>query len=87
MTKKIGFIGCGNMGKAMLGALVQKEFIESKNILVSTKRESSRKKIEEEYKVIGKESNLEVAKESDIVILAVKPYMYKSVIELSLIHI
>ena len=81
MTKKIGFIGCGNMGKAMLGALVQKEFIESKNILVSTKRESSRKKIEEEYKVIGKESNLEVAKESDIVILAVKPYMYKGVIE------
>lgn len=44
MTKKIGFIGCGNMGKAMLGALVRKEFIESKNILVSTKRESSRKK-------------------------------------------
>lgn len=81
MTKKIGFVGCGNMGGAMLGALVQKEFIESKNILVSTKRELSRKNLEEKYKVIGKESNLEVAKEADIVILAVKPYMYKEVIE------
>ena len=37
MNKKIGFIGCGNMGKAMLGALVKSNDINKNDIIVSTK--------------------------------------------------
>ena len=37
MSRKIGFIGCGNMGKAMLGALVKSKDINKDNIIVSTK--------------------------------------------------
>ncbi|WP_297635609.1 pyrroline-5-carboxylate reductase [uncultured Clostridium sp.] len=81
MNKKIGFIGCGNMGGAMLGSLVENKFIEPSNILVSTKREESRKNLEEKYGVVGKENNKDVAKNTDIIFLAVKPYMYKEVIE------
>ncbi|MGL4873691.1 MAG: pyrroline-5-carboxylate reductase [Clostridium sp.] len=80
MSKKIGFIGCGNMGGAMLGGLVKKEFVNPKDVFVSTKRKESREKLEKEYGVIGAES-LEVAKNADVIILAVKPYMYKKVIE------
>ncbi|MGL5646814.1 MAG: pyrroline-5-carboxylate reductase [Clostridium sp.] len=80
MSKKIGFIGCGNMGGAMLGGLVKKNFTDSKDIFVSTKRKESRIRLEKEYGVIGAES-IDVAKNADVIILAVKPYMYKEVIE------
>ena len=34
---KIGIIGCGNMGQALLRALIAKKYIVKKNILVSDK--------------------------------------------------
>ena len=32
MNKRIGFIGCGNMGKAMLGSLVKSKDINNEDI-------------------------------------------------------
>ena len=49
MSRKIVFIGCGNMGKAMLGALVKSNDINNDNIIVSTKSEESAKKINKEF--------------------------------------
>ena len=34
-NKMIGFIGCGNMGKAMLGSLISSGEIRKENIIVS----------------------------------------------------
>ena len=48
MNRKIGFIGCGNMGRAMLGALVKSNDINNDNIIVSTKSEESAKRIKKE---------------------------------------
>lgn len=81
MSKKIGFIGCGNMGKAMLGALVNSYNIKKEDIIVSTKTESSAKNISLEFEVKTVIVNAEVAKKSDILFLAVKPYFFKEVIE------
>lgn len=81
MSKRIGFIGCGNMGKAMLGALVKSKEINVADILVSTKTKNSAENIEREFKVGTTLSNVEVAKTSDILFLAVKPYFFKDVIE------
>lgn len=81
MSRKIGFIGCGNMGKAMLGALVKSKDIDEHNIIISTKTEKSGRAIKEEYKVETTLNNIEVAKKSDILFLAVKPHFYKEVIE------
>ena len=81
MNKIIGFIGCGNMGKAMLGALVKSNDIKIGNIIVSTKSEESKQNINKEFKVKGTTNNKEIAEVADILILAVKPYLYKSVIE------
>ena len=33
MEKKIGFIGCGNMGKAILSGLIAREFWNPENAL------------------------------------------------------
>lgn len=81
MSKKIGFIGCGNMGKAMLGALVKADSINRGDILVSTKTKNSAENINRDFNVEVTLSNVEVVKKSDILFLAVKPYFFKDVIE------
>ena len=80
MNKKIGFIGCGNMGKAMLGALVKSNNIDNNNIIVSTKSEASAENISKEFLVKSTNDNREVAINSEIIFLAVKPYFYEEVI-------
>ena len=81
MNRKIGFIGCGNMGRAMLGALVKSNDINNDNIIVSTKSEESAKRINQEFGVQTTVVNTEVAKKSNVLFLAVKPYFFKEVIE------
>ena len=34
MSKKIGFVGCGNMGSSMLGGLINKGFQDKENFIV-----------------------------------------------------
>lgn len=80
MNKKIGFIGCGNMGKAMLKGLLNSNKISKDDIIVSTKSEESKKNIVDEFGVKCTLNNIEVAKDSEVLFLAVKPNMYKQVI-------
>ena len=81
MNRKIGFIGCGNMGRAMLGALVKSNDINNDNIIVSTKSEESAKRINKEFGVQATVVNTEVVEKSNVLFLAVKPYFFKEVIE------
>lgn len=81
MCKKIGFIGCGNMGSSMLGGLIDKEFLSKENFFVSAKSEESKKRLEEKFGVNVKSKNIDIVKESDVIVLAVKPYMYEKVIK------
>ena len=80
MFKNIGFIGCGNMGSAMVGGLIESGFTNPNNIIVSTRTEESAKRLKDKYKVNVTTDNDEVVKNSDIVFLAVKPNMYSKVI-------
>ena len=81
MDKKIGFIGCGNMGKAMVGALAASPEIGSEKMIVSAKRDKSLQAIKETWNVETTLLNREVARQSDFIILAVNPNLYKQVIE------
>ena len=81
MIKKVGFIGCGNMGSSRVGGLIKSGFLKSEEIIVSTKTEASSKKLRDEFKVATTLDIKTVAKESETIILAVKPNMYKSVVE------
>ena len=69
MNKKIGFIGCGNMGKAMLGALVKSNDINKNDIIVSTKSKTSAEKISDEFAVKTTTVNIEVAEVADKIVL------------------
>ena len=78
--KKIGFIGSGNMSQAMIGGIVRAEVFQGKNILVSDLNKISLQTVADKYGVFTTIDNLEVARKSDILVLAVKPNLYGVVI-------
>ena len=81
MSKKVCFIGCGNMGRSMVGGLIKSGFLKAEEIIVSTKTEASSKKLRDQFNVETTLDSKIVAKESEIIILAVKPNMYESIVE------
>lgn len=78
---KLGFIGCGNMAGAMLGGILKKHLMEKEDVIASTARAESLKKVKETYGICTTLNNREVAEKSEIIILAVKPQYYAEVIE------
>ena len=80
INRKIGILGCGNMGRAMLSALLKSSDISNDDIIVSTKSETSAEKIRNDFKVKTTLVNSEVAEKSNILFLAVKPHFFKEVI-------
>ncbi len=80
LERIIGFIGCGNMGTAMLSGMISSNKFSPENIICSAKSDESKNKLREKFNVnIG--NNIEVAEKSDILVLAIKPNLYKKVIK------
>lgn len=73
MDKKIGFIGCGNMGKAILGGLISSGLVPAHNIWVYTPSPDKVQALCEEYGINPAQRAQEVAQKTDIVFGAVKP--------------
>ena len=80
MSKKLGFIGCGNMGKAMIHGVLASGKAQASDILASAKTESSREKNAAELGIRLTSDNKSVAEFADILFLAVKPQYYEEVI-------
>lgn len=81
MDKKIGFIGSGNMAKAMIGGIVKSKLVDSNNIIASDLNELALENVKNEYGINVTTNSKEVVKFSDIVIVAVKPNVYDIVLE------
>ena len=79
MNKNIGFIGCGNMGSAMISGIVKAEIVPSDRIYVCDHHENNFDKVKE-YNVNTTTNVIEMVQKVDILILSVKPYVYESVI-------
>lgn len=76
---KLGFIGCGNMGKAMVSGALKNNYVKSSEIIFTDKNRSE--EIKKELGIENAKNNTELAKESKIIVLAVKPNVYLEVIE------
>lgn len=76
----VGFIGLGNMAKAMIGGILAKGLMGPNEIIGTAATEETRLKVSNKYGIQTRTSNEAVAKESDIIILAVKPQYLKVVI-------
>lgn len=76
----LGFIGCGNMAQAMLKGILAKGLYAKEDILVSRRSEGALLQIEQQFGVQITTDNRKVAAESDVLVLAIKPYQFSEVI-------
>jgi pyrroline-5-carboxylate reductase len=81
MNKKVGVLGSGNMGEALLRGLLNGHVCKPDQILCSDTRPEQLKALQKAYGVNGTSDNTEVVKTSEVIILSVKPQMMKEVIE------
>ncbi len=72
-TERIGIIGAGKMGEAMIAGLIKTGTSSNDRILVGEKEASRRTYLAKTYGITSLSKNSEVAKESSILILCVKP--------------
>ena len=76
---RLGFIGAGNMATAILDGVVSKNVFEPNHIIISNPH-SDKLQYPESLGVQVTCSNKDVVRASDIIVLAVKPQMYETVL-------
>ena len=75
-TLKIAIIGAGNMGGAIARGLAKGSLIETPNIAVSDVSQANLDALKTfDSNIVTSNSNIEVVKQADIVVLAVKPWL------------
>lgn len=72
-TKKIGFLGVGNLGQAVLKGFLDSGLVRRENILISSRTERKLLKVSEEFNVRPVKTNEELIDGSDVIIIGVKP--------------
>ncbi len=72
-NKRIGFIGAGNMGEALIRGLLESKAAHRAMVAAYDTNQSRCKYIASKYKIKQAESNMSLVRQSDIVIIAVKP--------------
>ncbi len=70
---KIALIGSGNMGEAMLSAILDKSLATPESVSVSDISESRRQHLRQKYAVAVTSDNRLAIHSSDVVVLAIKP--------------
>src|ERR1700733_5299911 len=81
MTKKIVFVGGGNMGEALGAGLIHSKAWKPSQIIVTTVPPEQLKKLQKTYKVGTSADNRWAARDAQMLLLAVKPQHMKHVLE------
>lgn len=81
MNKIIGFIGTGNMAKAIIGGILTAGLAEKTQIICSNNTSDKLEEAKKTYGIMTTLDNEEVAKKADILFLSVKPQVYKYIID------
>jgi pyrroline-5-carboxylate reductase len=79
-SKKIGFIGSGNMGEALINGLIVSGSSKPDHIICSDIREDQLTRMEATYGIQTTTDNTEVVKQADIIIYAIKPQIMAQVL-------
>ena len=78
---KLGFIGAGNMARAIINGLIAEQKISGEDVYIHSAHKSSYESYAKEKGLNPCESNSDVVKNAEIVFLAVKPIVSKDVLE------
>ncbi len=78
---KLGFIGAGNMAKAIIGGICAKGVVAADDMIVASPVPSERDYITDTFSIKSTASNVEAVSESDMIIIAVKPGVVPKVVD------
>lgn len=73
MEKKIGFIGCGNMGTAMIQGILESGKCPPQEMMISCRTKKTLEEKKAQFGVQISTDNRDVAAFADILFVAVKP--------------
>ncbi|HWR13139.1 MAG TPA: pyrroline-5-carboxylate reductase [Rectinemataceae bacterium] len=73
MSYKLGIIGAGKIGEAILSGTFANKLYTPEEVILSVRTETHRKDLEDRLKVAATLDNRHVAASSDIILIAVKP--------------
>ncbi|MBN1662892.1 MAG: pyrroline-5-carboxylate reductase [Deltaproteobacteria bacterium] len=79
--KRIGVIGGGKMGGVLIGGIIKNKLAAKDAVTVSDKDLARLQELEKQWGVSITEDNKKVARESDIIILSVKPQTMPNVLD------
>jgi pyrroline-5-carboxylate reductase len=71
--RKVGFIGAGNMGEALIKGLVESNLVAAERILITDVRADRIHELAKQYGVTPVDGNTALLRGAEVVILAVKP--------------
>lgn len=80
-NKKIGFIGTGKMGEALIKGILYSKLVPPSNICASDMDSAKLQVMGEEYGIIPCDGNCDAVEKSDVIIIAVKPNIVPIVLE------
>ena len=78
---RIGFIGLGNMAKAIIGGMLDNKIVQAGDIIGTARTDETMEAVRTAYGIEIGRSNAEVAAASDVLVLAVKPQFLWDVIQ------
>ena len=81
INKKLGFIGCGKMAGAIIGGCLSSNTFEKSNICASEINNDARKIAQEKFNIKIFDNNIDVIKNSDVIVFCVKPFVIKDVLK------
>lgn len=77
---RIGFIGGGNMAEAIFSGMIKQGYAPQ-SIIVSVRSEQTRARLEADYGLIAVCDNARVVREAPMILLAVKPYQMREMLQ------
>ncbi|MDE0213246.1 MAG: NAD(P)-binding domain-containing protein, partial [Deltaproteobacteria bacterium] len=81
LQDRIGFIGAGKMGSAIIKGILRAGLVDRDRLAASDPIEALGQALVDETGVRFLHDNVELAKSSDIVVLAVKPHVIDAVLQ------
>lgn len=80
-NKKVGFLGAGNMGEAIIKGMLRTGLVPAASIGATDVRGDRLEEMAQRYGIRPAKSNAALVEESDLVILAVKPQIMSAVLK------
>ena len=77
---KVGFIGCGNMAKAMISGIIKSKLCAPKDIMAFDVYAAGLQAASNDLGITAAADNKSIARSADVIVLAVKPQFYETVI-------